>query len=106
MKKRRFFTEDSLPVQVRSRQPDSPPRSPPQDPAATEQRPDESTSTIGGGDFGGFDVDMLQAVVGELPSATLVKLKDVSGSDVQRGLHSLPSRPSNILTLSSNQPLP
>ncbi|OAL46509.1 DNA repair protein-like protein rad5 [Pyrenochaeta sp. DS3sAY3a] len=87
MKKRRFFTEDSSPVQVRSRQPDSPPRSPPQDPASPEQRLDESTSTVGGGDLGGFDVDMLQAVVGELPSAILVKLKDVSGSDVQRAIN-------------------
>jgi hypothetical protein len=28
---------------------------------------------------------MLQAVVGELPSDVLAKLKDVSGNDVQRG---------------------
>lgn len=32
-----------------------------------------------------WDADMLQAVVGELPDATLRKLKDMSSGDVQRG---------------------
>ena len=35
----------------------------------------------------GFDAEMLQAVVGDLPHATLLKLKDASGSDVQRGTY-------------------
>ncbi|KAL5418885.1 hypothetical protein PMIN03_000732 [Paraphaeosphaeria minitans] len=35
----------------------------------------------------GFDVAMLQAVVGELPHASLLKLKDASGSDVHRAVN-------------------
>lgn len=37
------------------------------------------------GDLAGFDADTLQAVVGNLPHATVLKLKEVSGGDVQRG---------------------
>jgi DNA repair protein RAD5 len=33
----------------------------------------------------GFDVAMLQAVVGELSQPTLEKLKHVSGNNVERG---------------------
>lgn len=85
-KKRRFFEEDSSPVQVRTKPADLPlsssPPSQPQDPRAP---PAEEHGNGGDTDFGAFDVEMLQAVVGELSNATLQKLKDVSGSDVQRG---------------------
>jgi DNA repair protein RAD5 len=89
LKKRRFFTEDSSPAQVRSKTPNPLPSSPPPQPALIAERPDESNKD-GDGDgiaqvFGSFDVGMLQAVVGELSVATMQKLKDVSGSDVQRG---------------------
>lgn len=33
----------------------------------------------------GFDTGLLQAVVGDLPRATMERLKDQSGKDVQRG---------------------
>lgn len=87
-KKRRFFTEDSSPVQVRDRPRNGPPRSSPPPPSAdTVKTSDESTNTgiLSGGDA--FDVGILQAVVGELPAETLQKLKDVSSGDVQRGMY-------------------
>lgn len=37
-------------------------------------------------DDDGFDTGLLQAVVGKLPRATMEKLKDQSGKDVQRGV--------------------
>ena len=77
-KKRRFFADNSSPVKSRrSKTPNPPPQSPP-------RHPDEET---GGDDaeLHGFDVGMLQAVVGELPHSTLRKLKDVSSSNVERG---------------------
>ncbi|KNG52779.1 dna repair protein rad5 [Stemphylium lycopersici] len=83
LKKRRFFTEDSSPVQERSKPADPPPSSPPPPPP----QDDESVPAEGETDFGSFDVTMLQAVVGELPNATLKKLKDVSASDVQRAIN-------------------
>ncbi|EOA87305.1 DNA helicase rad5 [Exserohilum turcicum] len=101
-KKRRFFEEDSSPVQVRTKPADLPlsssPPSQPQDPRAP---PAEEHGNGGDTDFGAFDVEMLQAVVGELSNATLQKLKDVSGSDVQRAINlyldgswsTMPSRP-------------
>lgn len=84
MKKRRFFTEDSSPVQTRTDRPVSPQPTPtahslPAEPVVHDlPTPDDGTEA--------FDVGMLQAVVGELPSGTLQKLKDVSGGDVQRGM--------------------
>jgi DNA repair protein RAD5 len=93
LKKRRFFTEDSSPAQVRSKTPNPLPSSPPPQPALVAERPDESNEDGHGAaeDFGGFDVGMLQAVVGELSVATMHKLKDVSGSDVQRGRQAIES---------------
>jgi DNA repair protein RAD5 len=81
-KKRRFFAEeDSSPVQVPSKPSDQAPHSP----SSPTIVPD---GTITGDDadaLDGFDVGMLQAVVGELPSSTLQTLKHVSSSNVERG---------------------
>jgi DNA repair protein RAD5 len=85
-KKRRFFTEDSSPVQIRSKPPSSRPPTPP--PAAdhdAEAQPQEDRAEEAG-ELDGFDVGMLQAVVGELSTPTLQKLKDVSGNNVERGV--------------------
>lgn len=85
-KKRRFFTEDSSPVQVRSKQSDNTvPQSPPQAPSSptnSSEGQDGGSDAVG---LDGFDVGMLQAVVGELPQSTLETLKDVSSSNVERG---------------------
>ena len=94
LKKRRFFTEDSSPVQVRSKPADLPPSSPPpppplQQPQDSEPPPIEGTSNGAQQDFDGFDVETLQAIVGELSISTLQKLKDVSASNVERGMHVL-----------------
>ncbi|KAF1944721.1 hypothetical protein EJ02DRAFT_397555 [Clathrospora elynae] len=51
------------------------------------QHADESNGHENGGNYGSFDIGMLQAVVGELSAATLQKLKDVSRSDVQRAIN-------------------
>jgi DNA repair protein RAD5 len=83
VKKRRFFIEDSSPTQAQSKPIDPPPSSPPPHSAET---PDESNGNEEESDFGSFDVGMLQAVVGELSITALQKLRDVSGSDVQRGM--------------------
>jgi hypothetical protein len=84
-KKRRFFAENSSPAQVRSKHRSSPPLSPPQAPSSlvNVKGEDELGNDIAALD--GFDVGMLQAVVGELPYSTLQKLKDVSSSNVERG---------------------
>lgn len=86
-KKRRFFTENSSPAQIRSKHYNPPPQSSPQAPSSPVHVSDE----IKGGDdaaaLDGFDVGMLQAVVGELPCSTLQKLKDVSSGNVERGRH-------------------
>ena len=81
-KKRRFFAEeDSSPVQVRTK------------PFDQAQAPSSPTIVLDGtsagddaGSLDGFDVGMLQAVVGELPSSTLQTLKHVSSSNVERGM--------------------
>lgn len=83
-KKRRFFAEDSSPVQVRSKHRSSPPLSSPQAPSPVHGKDEEGNGNDAVA-FDGFDVGMLQAVVGELPFATLQKLKDVSSSNVERG---------------------
>jgi hypothetical protein len=54
----------------------------------------------------GFDVGMLQAVVGELSLPTLQKLKDVSGNNVERGMHRTWDERVLALTLDSNQLIP
>ncbi|KAH9871371.1 hypothetical protein IAQ61_005550 [Plenodomus lingam] len=83
-KKRRFFTEASSPAQARSTNPHSPPHSPPPPQAAS---PEKSSTGADNGETHDFDFAMLQAVVGELPEATMHKLKDVSGGDVQRAIN-------------------
>jgi len=83
VKKRRFFIEDSSPTQPQSKPFEPPPSSPPPHAAET---PDESHGNEEEADFGSLDVGMLQAVVGELSHAVLQKLKDVSGSNVERGM--------------------
>ena len=91
VKKRRFFIEeDSSPVQVRSHPTDPP--SPSSPPPFGAQRLDESNGNEEEAGFGSFDVGMLQAVVGELSATVLQKLKDVSGSDVQRGMQVVENR--------------
>ena len=85
-KKPRFFIEDdSSPLQVRSN-PTDPPPPPSSPPLYGAGRPDESNGNDEETDFGSFDVAMLQAVVGELSATVLRKLKDVSGSNVERGM--------------------
>ncbi|KAF9700575.1 hypothetical protein EKO04_001832 [Ascochyta lentis] len=79
-KKRRFFAEDSSPAQVRS-------KPPPHAPSSPIRIPDEREQSHNAAAPDGFDVGMLQAVVGELPSSTLQKLKDVSSSNVERAIN-------------------
>jgi hypothetical protein len=86
-KKRRFFTEDSSPAQVRATRPSPRPATPPPAVASHEEAQGETNGDTDAGTTDGFDVGMLQAVVGELSASTLQKLKDVSGNNVERGLH-------------------
>ncbi|KAH8725824.1 SNF2 family N-terminal domain-containing protein [Phaeosphaeriaceae sp. PMI808] len=72
-KKRRFFAQDSSPAQLPSPQPGSRSQTPPLAADNLEQH--------------GFDVGMLQAVVGELSLPILQKLKDVSGNNVERAIN-------------------
>ncbi|KAF1966697.1 hypothetical protein BU23DRAFT_543945 [Bimuria novae-zelandiae CBS 107.79] len=110
-KKRRFFQEDSSPLQVSPVRPASPASSIPSPSKASfdsaPSQPDKTLAKVDGeneGDLGGFDADMLQAVVGELSQMTLLKLKNVSGGDVQRAINlyldgswnSTPSRASAV----------
>lgn len=84
-KKRRFFADDSSPVQVRSKPSDQAPQalsSPTIVPVSDQKR----TTGHDAGALDGFDVGMLQAVVGELPVSTLQTLKHVSSSNVERGM--------------------
>jgi DNA repair protein RAD5 len=92
-KKRRFFTEDSSPAQVRSKPPSPPPQTPPpagEHDAQAQAQPEEDRPDDTGA-MDGFDVGMLQAVVGELSAPTLLKLKDVSGNNVERGVQKEPT---------------
>lgn len=89
LKKRRFFTEDSSPSQIQRTHQSSPTPSPPPEPTNAVEVVDESNSNTNEGELGAFDIGMLQAVVGELPSTTLQRLKDVSGSNVERGMQVL-----------------
>jgi hypothetical protein len=89
-KKRRFFDENSSPALVRAKAPSSPPPSPL---LALESDVPAQPDAIGTEDaaaLDGFDVGMLQAVVGELSLLDLRKLKDVSGNNVERGRHAVP----------------
>jgi DNA repair protein RAD5 len=85
-KKRRFFTEDSSPVQIRSKPPSSRPPTPPLAAEHDAEAQPEEDGTEEARAMDGFDVGMLQAVVGELSEPTLQKLKDVSGNNVERGM--------------------
>jgi hypothetical protein len=85
LKKRRFFAEDSSPVQIRKKQPSPHPQTPPPAVDSNEQPQAEVNGQDDARDMDGFDVGMLQAVVGELSAPTLQKLKDVSGNSVERG---------------------
>jgi len=105
-KKRRFFTEDSSPAQVRSKKPTSRPPTPPPAVESDAQAQVEANGTDDAGTIDGFDVGMLQAVVGELSAPALQKLKDVSGNNVERGLHRHGTEGLRILTINSNQPVP
>ena len=84
-KKRRFFTEDSSPAHPAPKRPASPPRSPPPAPNGHVKEGPSDNETAASIATDGFDVAMLQAVVGELNKPTLQKLKDVSGNNVERG---------------------
>ena len=86
-KKRRFFAEDSSPAQTRPKHSNPPPQSPPRAPSSPirTRTPDGRDGHDAAAALDGFDVGMLQAVVGELPHATLQKLKHVSSSNVERG---------------------
>lgn len=86
-KKRRFFTEDSSPAQVRTKPPSPRPQTPPPANDSNGQAQSEAYESADAGTMDGFDVAMLQAVVGELSQPTLQKLKDVSGNNVERGGH-------------------
>lgn len=102
-KKRRFFTEDSSPIQVRTKQPSPRPPTPPPAPDSNVPPQSGGNGQDDAGDMGGFDVAMLQAVVGELSMPTLQKLKDVSGNNVERGRHKECEMGGYALTLGSNQ---
>jgi len=87
-KKRRFFAEDSSPVvQSVHRYSLSPVASPePVNGASSPIRP--STDGQQGAqevNTDGFDVDLLQSVVGLLSPAVLERIKTRSGNDVQQG---------------------
>jgi DNA repair protein RAD5 len=88
-KKRRFFTEDSSPVQIRTKQ--SPELAPPPSPPPAADSHEEAPADGPGMDSEGFDVAMLEAVVGNLSISTIKKLKDVSGNNVERGRRSIKS---------------
>jgi len=83
LKKRRFFTENSSPAR---------PASPSLVSAAVVRAnsplgiSDGNVEVLSGETLDGFDVETLQAIVGELPHTVLQQLKRVSGGDVQRGL--------------------
>jgi hypothetical protein len=99
-KKRRFFAENSSPVHTAPvRHPSPPPPVASPDPTPTSiaspigVQSDNAAVQDGGGHGGGlegglegFDVGLLQAVVGDLESSVLQKLRHVSGNDVQRGM--------------------
>lgn len=103
-KKRRFFAENSSPAQVRSKHRSSPPLSPPQASSSAHVKEEEGQGNDAAA-LDGFDVGMLQAVVGELPYATLQKLKDVSSSNVERGDHRKMNECQSCTDELSNQPV-
>ena len=106
LKKRRFFDEASSPAQARITRPTSPPHSPPPEGASAVQAPHINNGDEDAEPLDAFDTAMLQAVVGELPSTIIQKLKDASGSDVQRGMWGLIMMPRNVSDTGSDQSLP
>lgn len=84
-KKRRFFAEDLSPVQVRTKQPSPRPQTPPPAAGSNEHPDADVDGQDDAKDMDGFDVGMLQAVVGEVSVPTLQKLKHVSDNNVERG---------------------
>jgi hypothetical protein len=85
LKKRRFFAENSSPAQIRTKQPSPPPQAPPPQAESSEETQTADNGSNDAPSMDGFDVGMLQAVVGELSVTTLQRLKDVSGNNVERG---------------------
>ncbi|KAF2126501.1 hypothetical protein P153DRAFT_399276 [Dothidotthia symphoricarpi CBS 119687] len=86
-KKRRFFAEDSSPAQVQPVRHYSPAQSASPEPSSPAPVREKETDTQDAVAMEGFDVEMLQAVVGELSLATMQKLKDVSGNNVQQAIN-------------------
>jgi len=82
-KKRRFFAEDSSPAPVRTTTPQASPTAPPPHSSNGDRAQDGEDNDQGHG----FDTGMLQAVVGELPDATVQQLKEASGGNVQRAIN-------------------
>ncbi|CAI6300859.1 unnamed protein product [Periconia digitata] len=85
LKKRRFFAGNSSPNPNLPAHPASPHRT---HPVTTASSP-ASNNVVERlhNDFDGFDVQTLQAVVGDLSLETLHKLKEVSESNVQRAIN-------------------
>jgi DNA repair protein RAD5 len=84
-KKRRFFVEDSPVHEVPEVSSDLNPLQPePEHPAdlIPEEQPNLNTASP----EDGFDVDLLNAFVGEqLPEPTILKLRELSRNDIERG---------------------
>jgi len=93
-KKRRFFEDNSSPAPVRTKPPSSPSPSPPPAVESDVPAPPDAIGTEDAAALEGFDVGMLQAVVGELSLLDLRTLKDVSGNNVERGRHAVPEEQS------------
>jgi hypothetical protein len=91
LKKRRFFAENSSPAQVRTKQPSPPPQTPPPQVDSSEEAQTADNGSNDAPSMDGFDVGMLQAVVGDLSVTTLQRLKDVSGNNVERGRRNPPA---------------
>lgn len=89
-KKRRFFTEESSPVvesiQRYSPSPAASPESPHDDAISLDPTPPDGVGAQNGEISDGFDIGLLQAVVGELSPSVLEGLKRRSDNDVQRGM--------------------
>jgi DNA repair protein RAD5 len=75
IKKRRFFVEDSPVLEQLPQEVD-----PPSDPTPVPPSPETTKPSDG------FDVDLLNAFVGEqLPDSTVQKLRELSRNDIERG---------------------
>lgn len=89
-KKRRFFVEDSPTEEDASSNPK--PSSPSEQDAfigiaRSDDERQEQDHRESSPPLNGFDVDLLSSFVGEqLPEDTVLRLKDLSGGDIQRGI--------------------